>query len=63
MALTEDAVTTTPTDTAANAAAWLVSLVILAGLVGIVVIFAFSNNNTPASIDGTTATTSQFIDE
>ncbi len=55
--------TTTPSDRSANAMAWLVTLVIAAGLVAIVVIFAFSNNNTPASIDGTTATTSHYIDE
>jgi hypothetical protein len=42
--------------------AWIVTLVIAAGLVIVVMTAAFSQNNTPASIDGTTATTSQFID-
>jgi hypothetical protein len=46
----------------ATGSAWLVVLVIgiVAGLV--LITFAFSTNNTPASVDGTTATTSQFVD-
>lgn len=40
----------------------LVTLIIAAGLIGIVVLFAFSADNVPASIDGTTATTSHWVD-
>lgn len=49
-------------DRSTAAAAWLVTLVITAGLIATVIIFAFSQHNTPASIDGRTATTSQFIE-
>ena len=40
----------------------LVTLIIAAGLIAIVVLFAFSGNNTPASVDGTTVTTSHWVD-
>lgn len=40
--------------------AWAVTLAILAGLVAIIVLAAFSQTNTPASIDGTTATSTQW---
>jgi hypothetical protein len=53
---------TTTDDRAATAQAWVVTLTILALLVATVVVFAFSQQNTPASIDGRTATTSQFFD-
>lgn len=43
-------------------AAILVVLTIAAVAATIIVVFAFSTQRTPASIDGTTATTSQFID-
>ena len=41
--------------------AWVVSLTIAAGLALVVIVASFSQNNTPASIDGTTATTSQWV--
>lgn len=55
---------TARTDTArpATAAAWLVVLVV-GGIAAVVVLTAaFSAHNTDASIDGRTATTSQFVD-
>ena len=42
--------------------AWLVTLTIAAGLALIVIVASFSQNNTPASVDGSTATTSQWVD-
>ena len=54
--------TTPTTDHSARPLAALVTLVIAAGLVAIVVLFAFSAHNTPSSIDGTTATTSHWVD-
>ena len=46
----------------ATAAAWIVVLVLAALVVTVLRGLAFSVSNTPASIDGTTATTSQFVD-
>jgi hypothetical protein len=45
-----------------TASAILVVAVIAAAAILIVVVLAFSTDNTPASIDGRTATTSQFQD-
>ena len=46
----------------ATASAWIVVLVLAALVVVILVGLAFSGRNTPASIDGTTATTTQPVD-
>ena len=42
--------------------AWVVTLTIAAGLALVVIVASFSQNNTPASIDGDTATTSHYVD-
>jgi hypothetical protein len=41
--------------------AWVVALLLAAGLVAIVVLASFSQSNTPSSINGTTATTSHWV--
>lgn len=46
----------------ATASAWLVVLVVTALAAIFIVTAAFSGGNTPASIDGTTATTSHRVD-
>lgn len=46
----------------ATASAWLVVLVLAAVAATWIIGLSFSTNNTPASIDGTTATTSHLVD-
>ena len=46
----------------ATASAWIVVLVLLALAATIIVGLAFSTQNTPASIDGTTATSTQQLE-
>ena len=46
----------------ATASAWIVVLVISALLLTVLVGLSFTTSNTPASIDGTTATTSHLVD-
>ena len=53
--------TDTPRTGSTTPLAWVVSLTIAAGLALVVIVAAFSQNNTPASVDGTTATTSQWV--
>ena len=44
-----------------NALAFIVVLAIAAGLLAFIVVAAFSQDNTPSSIDGRTATTSHEV--
>lgn len=60
--MSQSARTLTPAARPATASAWIVVLVILALVVVIIVGLSFTTNNTPASIDGTTATTSHLVD-
>lgn len=46
----------------ATASAWLVVLVLVALSAVVIIGLAFSARNTPASIDGTTATTSEPVE-
>jgi hypothetical protein len=46
----------------ATASAWIVVVVMTALVVVVLLGLSFSGRNTPASIDGTTATTSQSVD-
>jgi hypothetical protein len=52
----------TPDRTSTTPLALAVVLFLLGGLVSIVVLAAFSQTNTPSSIDGTTATTSHWVE-
>lgn len=47
----------------ATAAAWLVVALLGVLAAGMILTAAFSANNTPSSIDGTTATTSHLVDD
>ena len=60
--MSQSAPTASPAARAATSSALLVVLVLLALLAVVIIGLSFSTNNTPSSIDGTTATTSQFVE-
>lgn len=49
-------------DRQATTAAWLVVILLVVLAAGMILTAAFSADNTPSSIDGTTATTSHLLD-
>lgn len=52
--------TATTPDHSTAPLAWTVTIALLAGLVLVVVLAAFSQSNTPTSVDGTTATSTHW---
>lgn len=52
----------TPAARPATGSAWLVVLVLAAAAATLIIGLSFKTSNTPASIDGTTATTSQLVE-
>ena len=60
--MSQSARSLTATSRPATGSAWLVVGVLLALALVVLVGLAFTTRNTPASIDGTTATTSHLVD-